>query len=331
MHLAIPAIGLALLIATAAPAAPASRYDIGANLARLKARPVPAEWSFAVAGDSRGGLHVLEAVMGGIERSGAAFTVFTGDLVPESTTAYWDAALESLDRSVRNVPVFPVVGNHETYKEGIGRFLQAFGNPSPHAEGPIDYAFDYGGARFVMMDNSRSNPEGFTDAQMTWLDKQLAGAPALVFVAAHKPPYTARWEHAFGNNAKRFMATLEKYKVTGALFGHIHFYDRADHGGVTYLIAGGAGAPLYHWDGDPDAGNPKFFASPKGVKAHNYAIVTVKGKTASFKVFTDQAKLAKLKPKRSAGIDLSPADFELWDAGDFRASATAREAVPAGK
>ncbi len=323
MKISLPVLGVALaaIAALAVPAPATSRYDIEANLAKLKARPVPAEWSFAVLGDSRGGLNVLGAVLGRVEQIKPAFSVFTGDLVPESDGNYWHDALSTLDRAVKDVPVFPVVGNHETYKEGIGRFLTAFGNPSPNSEGPIDYSFDYGEARFVMMDNSRSTPEGFTDAQIAWLEKKLAGAPPLVFVAAHKPPYTKKWEHAFGNNARRFMAVLEKHGVAGGLFGHIHFYDRADFGGVTYLIAGGAGAPLYHWQGEPDAGNPKHFESSKGVKAHNFAIVTVKGKRASFKVYTNQAKLAKLKPRRSSAIDLGPGDFEPWDAGDFKPAA----------
>jgi Icc-related predicted phosphoesterase len=298
-----------------------NRFEIETNLRRLPQRTAGSEWSFAVLGDSRGGLHVLEAALGRIEQLRPAFSVFTGDLVGESTRTQWRDARAALDRTIKDVPIFPAVGNHETYGDGIRLFIDVFGNPSANAGGPIDYAFDHGGARFVMMDNSRGGiygPEGFTDAQIAWLDRKLTDAPPLTFVAAHKPPNSSKWEHAFYNNARVFEATLEKHKVTAGLFGHIHFYDRRAKNGVTYLITGGAGAPLYHWDGHPDVGNPAIFESPKGAKAHNFAIVTVKGAKASFKAYTDQAKLATLRPKRSAGLELSPADFEVADSGDFQ-------------
>lgn len=337
----LPILGAALALAFAATASPAqsqppSRHSISSGLAKLKAAPPKGEWTFAVLGDSRGGMNVLEAALGKVEQLGPTFSVFTGDLVGESTDREWQGVRTVLDTTVKNVPVFPVVGNHETYAKGIGMFLDVFGNPSPNANGPIDYSFDYGGARFVMMDNSRAGqygPEGFTDEQIAWLESQLEDAPPLRFVAAHKPPNTRKWEHAFYNNSKAFMALCEKYRVTAAMFGHIHFYDRYQKGGVTYMIAGGAGAPLYHWDGHPDAGNAKIFESPKGVKAHNLVVVKVNGGKASFQAYTDEAKLAKLRPNRSSRIDLTPGDFLPWDSGAFQAAvpATKPAARPAAK
>ncbi len=321
----LPTAVAALAVAVLAGIAPAQgqvagRHKIDASLAKLRAAPAKGTWTFAVLGDSRNGMNVLEAALGKVEELKPAFSVFTGDLVGESTDNEWNAVRTVLDTTVKDVPVFPVVGNHETYAKGVGMFLEVFGNPSAGAGGPLDYSFDYGGARFIMMDNSRDGaygPEGFSDQQIAWLERKLQDAPALRFVAAHKPPSTAKWEHAFYNNSKKFMAVCEKYKVTAGLFGHIHFYDRYQKGGVTYMIAGGAGAPLYHWDGHPDPGNTRVFESSKGVKAHNLALVTVKDGQARFQVYTDQAKLAKVKPNRSSRIDLAPADFLPWDSGEF--------------
>src|SRR6185436_15319562 len=45
---------------------------------------------------------------------------------------------------------------------------------------------------------------------------------------------------------------FEKYGVDAVFSGHDHCYQRAEHNGIRYLVAGGGGAPLYPRDPRPD-------------------------------------------------------------------------------
>jgi 2',3'-cyclic-nucleotide 2'-phosphodiesterase (5'-nucleotidase family) len=45
------------------------------------------------------------------------------------------------------------------------------------------------------------------------------------------------------------MAVFEKHEVTAVFSGHDHNYQRHLKNGVTYVVTGGGGAPLYDVDG----------------------------------------------------------------------------------
>nr|NIV34386.1 hypothetical protein [Anaerolineae bacterium] len=51
---------------------------------------------------------------------------------------------------------------------------------------------------------------------------------------------------AYGNEG--FMALMAEQQVDYVFAGHIHAYAREERDGVTYIITGGAGAPLYGTD-----------------------------------------------------------------------------------
>ncbi|MBI6546959.1 MAG: metallophosphoesterase, partial [Cyanobacteria bacterium NC_groundwater_1444_Ag_S-0.65um_54_12] len=315
-------------------AQPPCKHDISSSLAYLRERAPEGEWTFAVLGDSRNGMNVLAAELRRIKDFKPAFVINTGDIIGQSTAPEWEAACQTLAKAKGDTPFLPVAGNHETYGkgdgDGIGRFLEIFGNPASQATGTIDYTFEHGGARFIMLDNSRDQVDGFTTEQLTWLERQLQNAPPLIFVTTHKPPATSKWRHAFWRNSAQFMQLLEKYQVTAALFGHIHLYDRLVRNGVNYFVTGGAGAPLYHWDGSTASGDPKLFEAKKGLKAHNLVLIKVSGKSANFQVYTDEAKLTRYKPQNSSDLKLDPADFLLWDAGALGTVIPKAAAKPAG-
>lgn len=188
-------------------------------------------FSFAVVGDSRGGLPVLDRLLRQMEARNPLFVVHTGDLVGEATSRSFQQALDVLKRS--SLPILTAMGNHDRAGEGPYRFLEAFGDP--------DYFFDIAGNRFIVLDNSKGL---VTDSQLKWLENLLR-TDKRKFVLAHEPPHYGYWVHAFSGNADRFMALVERYKTEFCIFSHIHAFDHVRHHGTHYVVSGGGGAPLY--------------------------------------------------------------------------------------
>jgi hypothetical protein len=102
-----------------------------------------------------------------------------------------------------------------------------------------------------------------------------------VFLIFHHPPYTSSSdEKAFGggHSARGSEQALAKFleerqKNTRARFvvfnGHVHNYERHEHGGVTYFVTGGGGAHAYPIPRQP--GDPY---QDKGINYH-YLLVQV--------------------------------------------------------
>jgi acid phosphatase type 7 len=78
---------------------------------------------------------------------------------------------------------------------------------------------------------------------------------------------------------KIFTPLFEKYKVSVVFAGHMHNYQRRIDNGITYIVTGGGGAPLY----DLQPGNVPAIASAKTYHAID---ITINGSTLSAVVKT---------------------------------------------
>jgi hypothetical protein len=94
--------------------------------------------------------------------------------------------------------------------------------------------------RFFMLDT-----ENFDQAQLRWLDEQMARSDATWEIPVfHRPIYTSG---RYSRPARVFRSLLEpifvRHGVRLALSGHEHFYERTHpQRGVTYFISGAAGS-----------------------------------------------------------------------------------------
>ena len=171
-----------------------------------------------------------------------AFGIITGDIVPrgyvEELHDYYIPPLLETD-----IPYFVTIGNHDTGDEGQAtEYRYLFGDNS------LNFHFDYGGIRFVFMDNvSAVQPD---DETLTWLDSILSQTPPgfrkLVFT--HRPPADIeKWAYHAWNleSSGVFTQTMTKHGVEHVFLGHIHAYSTAIKDGVTYTISGGGGAGLH--------------------------------------------------------------------------------------
>ncbi len=201
--------------------------------------PAGALLPFAVAGDSRDNPAIYRRLLAAVAADEVAFLVHTGDLVGRGTADQW-AAFEPLMADFP-LPFYPVPGNHDGLDGKLDGYLASSGAPAAH------YSFDYGPVHLTLAD---SHNGGIGAGELAWLRDDLsATAQPVKMVFVHHPPFDPDGtDHimAYGNQA--FMDLMAEQGVDYVFAGHIHAYAQAEREGVTYIITGGAGAPLYSAD-----------------------------------------------------------------------------------
>ncbi len=194
------------------------------------------DFSFAVAGDSRDGDVVFKRILDAVAGERPAFLLHTGDLVGRGS----EKAFQAFRALVADFPLpfYPVPGNHDGSLLGdLADYLRYSGAPAAH------YSFDYGRAHFALADSHRGS---LSTEEMAWLDADLAAtAQPLKIVVLHHPPFDPNGSsHIMAGGNEAFMQLMVKRGVRYVFAGHIHEFAEGRRDGVTYIITGGAGAPL---------------------------------------------------------------------------------------
>ena len=191
--------------------------------------------------------------------------IHTGDFVyriennHEENLLAWEHFNNATDPLGHYAPIIGVLGNHDTGSRTgtrlISYFFDAFEH---HNESEVYFSFDYAGVHFTILDSEELGFEGrIIGDQWDWLVEDLTTSSAPVkFVFAHRPMYPI--SHAgdsFDVNEEervRMQQLFEDNNVTLFGCGHDHMYARLTVNGVTNIVSGGAGAPLYGspWGGD---------------------------------------------------------------------------------
>lgn len=266
-----PLKSILVLLAIAAVVTVAGTVLLGAGPATTVPRPVtPApiqvptdnSFSFAVLGDNRDGPNIYSKLLAMVQAGDEEFLINTGDLVAnglESQYVEFRAIMAGFSK-----PFYPVPGNHDISLNGtLDNYLKFSGAPDLH------YSFDRGAAHFTMA-NSASG--GLNASELAWIDADLtATTRAVRFIVLHHPPFDPLGgTHILGKGAPELVALATKHRVRYVLAGHIHEYARELRDGAIYLVAGGAGAPLYS---PPDKGG-----------FYHYVRITVSGEETSDEV-----------------------------------------------
>jgi hypothetical protein len=196
---------------------------------------------FIAYGDCRTQPAVHASVLARMATFHPDFVIQTGDLVADGTNeAQWDVFWKTATPLMRETPYYPALGNHE--KEGAPYF-RYFGVPA-------EYSFDYGNIHFVALDSNR--PETEFAAQEKFLRDDLLAHQNAIWriVFFHHTVYTCVDKPDRRELAKALSARLEPIFKAGhvqmVINGHDHDYQRhVGPTGITYLVTGGGGAPLY--------------------------------------------------------------------------------------
>lgn len=221
----------------AGPEAADARARLAENLRAVEALRggEDGEFSFAAIGDTRSGDAVFSKLLEQIETSGAEFVVHLGDLVARGTAEEYEAYQELIDKFP--LPLIPVRGNHEI-ASGTANFIEYIG--AEH------WTFDYGGYRFVGIDNG----DGKFDDLALHTVKEAIGANLPTFICFHMPPPVEPWvahsmkTDANGGGWSALQGTLTQGDVRAVFVGHLHLHDEMLIDGIPFIISGGGGSPL---------------------------------------------------------------------------------------
>lgn len=172
-----------------------------------------------------------------------------------SNTDDWDVYREeTASWRVNHLRVYPTIGNHEAIG-GIEAGLKNYFHAYPEIEKHRYYSVLAGSVELIALDSLQKTEPG--SAQFVWLDAQLAHIPAqvnFVFFLLHMPLMADVQSQVVVNLPSPEMWQLRTYLEQKAahsrarfvaVSGHIHNYERFQHGGITYLVSGGGGARPY--------------------------------------------------------------------------------------
>jgi Icc-related predicted phosphoesterase len=210
---------------------------------------------------------VRVALVQAIAAADPAFVCFTGDIVYNGDDAndwkVWDNET-SIFRE-KKIPIYPALGNHDlhgTEATALGNYFQRF----PELKNNRFYSVRAANVLILVLDSALDEIAG---PQGLWLADKLDHVPAdvdFVFINLHHPPYTTSSdEKKYGGGhssrgqehelAKMLEARQEHAPYRMVVFaGHVHNYERHEHGGVTYFVTGGGAAhayPIERAPGDP--------------------------------------------------------------------------------
>ncbi|MSP62564.1 MAG: hypothetical protein EXR72_19980 [Myxococcales bacterium] len=212
--------------------------------ARFHTPPAPGHpLRFAVFGDVRSGHAVHDQIARAVAAEDPDLAIVTGDLVDRGTDeGDWERFFDVAAPLLRQVAIYPAVGNHEYLRRGRGRerFLALFREGAKEAW----WSFDVAGVHFVCLDSEAlANP-----AQLIWLEHDLQaarkGKPRAIIAYGHDGPWSSALH---GDNAaaiRDYVPVLERHRVTVIFSGHDHDYERGKVGGLDYVVSGGGGAEL---------------------------------------------------------------------------------------
>lgn len=201
---------------------------------------------------------IRRAIVQAVAEQKPALIAFGGDLVYRGNEAgdwkVWDSETAAWRNA--QIPVYPALGNHDLHgnqKTALSNYFQRFPALQEHRY----YSVRFANCLMLVLDSELGETTG---AQGEWLNQtleKLSPDVAFVIVVLHHPPYTSSTDggmfgegHSARSSEHALAMMLEQKQLTSrARFvvfgGHVHNYERHEHGGITYFVTGGAGAHAY--------------------------------------------------------------------------------------
>ena len=207
---------------------------------------------------------VRRALVEAIAETNPAFICFTGDIVYNGNDVddwkVWDSETKILRD--KGIPIYPALGNHDLHGK-LQVALANYFNRFPQLKGSRYYSVRVANILLLVLDSSL---EEITGPQGEWLAAKLDHVSSdvdFVLIMDHHPPYTSSSdEHTFGGGhsaraSEQALAKMLEERQAHARYrmvffsGHVHNYERHEHGGITYFVSGGGAAHAYPIPRDP--------------------------------------------------------------------------------
>jgi hypothetical protein len=220
--------------------------EVSQSVERVKSIEPPIQ--FAILGDSRDGEKVFTQLIQKILKREPRFIIHLGDMISRPNEKEWKGFFE-ISKAI-DIPFFPVVGNHEVV--GTPRGEEIYRKQFILPEGKTYYAFQTGGALFVILDSEKGKRKILGD-QWSWLKDILSSFDTpLKMVFIHRPLFLPEDSLKLGKAMDKHPLARDdlhqlfvKTKVKAVFQGDDHRYDRMAKDQILYIITGGGGAPIY--------------------------------------------------------------------------------------
>jgi predicted phosphodiesterase len=228
---------------------------------------------FVVYGDTRTDDTAHHRVVTAAVSRKPSFILQTGDLVEDSGIAQQWNTFDNTIQPIRNnhIAYYPAKGNHDA--TGSRFFKEILDPVQAGYDGKNYYRFDVQGLCFIALDTESlyDGPENKkAQKQFEWLEAQLKQAStAKLFIIPffHRALYSVGRHRNEKPSLRDWLHPLfVRYGVRLVFQGHDHLYYRTKKDGITYVVTGGGGAPLYEIEQElqPDE---------KGKSAHHFCAV----------------------------------------------------------
>jgi hypothetical protein len=203
----------------------------------------------AIAGDSRGSYLQWALILQGLSLTRPDLYLFAGDLVTRGTDqAEWDLWFRAGEEVLPGTVLLPAHGNHELL---AAHWFAQWSLPGNE----LWYQVRQGPLHLVVLNDTATTEE--LELQATYVRDVLGASDATwKVVMEHQSAYATCSRH--GSNLtlrERWVPAFQDAGVDLVIGGHNHVYERsvplwdgaevAPDVGITYLVTGGAGAPLY--------------------------------------------------------------------------------------
>ncbi|MFB0516516.1 MAG: metallophosphoesterase, partial [Candidatus Neomarinimicrobiota bacterium] len=205
-------------------------------------------FTFAVYGDNRNGPINHKRITDLITSKNPDLVIHGGDLVNRGRVyVQWNKLFFGpAANMMQQIPLFPVLGNHEDHADHYYNFFSLPGNEQW-------YSFNYGNTHFAVLDSDDDYLE--EGGQIEWLIEDLENNTAEWMIAIfHHPPFTSGGNYYRPDRIYRknlLHPILEKYGVDLVFNGHDHHYERIKpirtregNQAVTYVVCGNGGIPM---------------------------------------------------------------------------------------
>ncbi|HEV2399664.1 MAG TPA: metallophosphoesterase [Candidatus Sulfotelmatobacter sp.] len=244
---------------------------------------------------------VRVALVEAIAQADPSFICMTGDIVYNGYDAddwkVWDT--ETAVWREKQIIVYPSLGNHDLHGDPTVALANYFAR-FQDLKGSRYYSVRAANTLLLVLDSSLDETSG---PQGEWLDSKLDRVPAdvgFVFVMFHHPPYTSSSDaKTFGGGhsartAEQALAKMLEQRQANVPYrlvvfnGHVHNYERHEHGGVTYFVSGGGAAHAYPISRAPD--------DPFQSKEINYHYLLVQVDQKQLTITMNRVDLSSGKP-----------------------------------
>jgi hypothetical protein len=192
-----------------------------------------------------------EKIIAQISTEDPSMLILLGDMVYDAGSRDQWKYFDRLMEPVNELPVLPLLGNHEYYGSRKGIISSFVSQRFPQFEPSTWYTRTYGNLAFIFLDsNEKKLPAGKWNEQQLWYADMLAlydEDPAIkgIIVFTHHPPFTNSLVTGDEKNIQSAFVTPFKNseKTIAFISGHAHTYENFKRNGKYFVVSGGGGGP----------------------------------------------------------------------------------------